>query len=207
MLNLLVGTQNPGKQREYRDLLAGLPVQWLFPADLGLADFTPDESGTTFEENARRKALAYARAANLPALTDDSGLEVDALDGAPGVLSARYAGPDAMDEDRYRKLLAVLADVPDSQRTARFVCVVALGLPAGEVYTARGVLEGSIGREPRGTEGFGYDPVFVLPPPDGRHLAELPAAEKHAISHRGRALQAFKPRLLELLADLGRERD
>ncbi len=201
MVNLLVGTQNPGKQREYRDLLADLPVHWLSPADVGLADFTPEESGAMFEENARCKALAYARVANLPTLADDSGLEVDALGGAPGVLSARYAGPDATDEARYHKLLTDLAGVPDSRRTARFVCVVALALPTGEVYTARGVLEGSIGRQPRGTEGFGYDPVFVLP--DGRHLAELPAAEKHIISHRGRALQAFKPRLLDLLAALG----
>ncbi len=203
MVNLLVGTQNPGKQREYRDLLADLPVQWLSPADVGLADFTPEESGATFEENARCKALAYARATGLPALADDSGLEVDALGGAPGVLSARYAGPQATDADRYRKLLTVLAGVPDVRRTARFICVVALALPTGEVYTAHGALEGSIGYEPRGTEGFGYDPVFVLP--DGRHLAELPAAEKHIISHRGRALQAFKPRLLDLLVTLGQE--
>ena len=197
MTLLLVGTQNPGKQREYQDLLADLPVRWAGPADVGLATLDPDESGATFEENARLKALAYAQAANLPALADDSGLVVDALDGAPGVFSARYAGPDASDEDRYLKLLRALDGVPDPARTARFVCVTALALPDGALYTARGTLEGRIGREPRGEHGFGYDPVFVLP--DGRHLAELSGAEKHAISHRGQALQAFKATLFDVL--------
>jgi XTP/dITP diphosphohydrolase len=200
MITLLVGTQNPGKKREYQDLLTDLPVRWVGPAEVGLADFVADEGGQTFEDNARRKALDYVRVAHLPILADDSGLEVDALDGAPGVYSARYAGPGASDEDRYRRLLAALQSVPDPKRTARFVCVVALALPDGRVFTARGTVEGRIGYGPRGSEGFGYDPVFVLP--DGRHLAELPAVEKHAISHRGRALAAFKPTLLEVLASL-----
>ncbi len=200
MVTLLVGTQNPGKQREYQDLLADLPVRWFSPADVGLGEFDADEGGATFEENARRKALAYARAAALPVLADDSGLEVDALDGEPGVHSARYAGPQASDEDRTRQLLRALQAVPDPERTARFVCVVALALPDGRVFTARGTLEGRIGHELKGTEGFGYDPVFVLP--DGRHLAELPAAEKHAISHRGLALAALKPILVEMLESL-----
>ncbi len=194
---LLVGTQNPGKQREYRDLLADLPVQWVTPAAIGLGDFEPEENGATFEENARGKALAYAQAAKLPTLADDSGLVVDALGGAPGVYSSRYAGPGASDEDRYRRLLRDLAAVPDAERTARFVCVVALALPEGAVYTASGTLEGSIGHGPKGDEGFGYDPVFVLP--DGRHLAELPPPEKHALSHRGRALAALRPILRQVL--------
>ncbi len=194
---LLVGTQNPGKQREYRDLLADLPVQWVTPAAIGLGDFEPEENGATFEENARSKALAYAQAAKLPTLADDSGLVVDALGGAPGVYSSRYAGPGASDEDRYRRLLRDLAAVPDAERTARFVCVVALALPEGAVYTASGTLEGSIGHGPKGDEGFGYDPVFVLP--DGRHLAELPPPEKHALSHRGRALAALRPILRQVL--------
>ncbi|MBN2471938.1 MAG: RdgB/HAM1 family non-canonical purine NTP pyrophosphatase [Anaerolineae bacterium] len=200
MITILVGTQNAGKRREYEELLADLPVRWVSPQAVGLGDFEADEGGETFEENARRKALDYARAAGLPVLADDSGLEVDALDGAPGVYSARYAGPGTTDEDRYRKLLGALENVPEPARAARFVCVVALALPDGAVYTARGTVEGAIGRFPRGAEGFGYDPVFVLP--DGRHMAELPAAEKHAISHRGRALQALRPQLLEVLQGL-----
>lgn len=200
MIEVLVGTQNRGKIKEYEELLVGLPVIWKSPADVGLADYDADEDGTTFEENARRKSLDYARVAQMPVLADDSGLEVDALDGAPGVYSARYAGPGASDEDRYRKLLAELAPIPDELRGARFVCVVALALPDGTVYTERGTVEGAIARGPRGDEGFGYDPVFVLP--DGRHMAELPAAEKHAISHRGSALARFKPTLLEIVERL-----
>ena len=197
MLDLLVGTQNPGKRREYQDLLFELPLHWVSPQEAGLDAFEPEETGTTFEENARLKALAYAQAADMPALADDSGLEVDALDGAPGVYSARYGGPGATDADRYEKLLKALEAVPESQRGARFVCVVALAWPDGRVYTARGTLEGRIGHAAQGTFGFGYDPIFVLP--DGRHLAELPAGEKHTISHRGAALAAFKPTLLRVL--------
>ncbi len=200
MITLLVGTQNRGKQREYQDLLADLPVKWVSPADVGLTGFDADENGTSFEENARRKALSYAQAAGMPTLADDSGLVVDALNGAPGIYSARYAGPDATDADRYRKLLQELSGIPDAHRTARFVCVVALALPEGTVYTARGTVEGTIGHAPKGSQGFGYDPIFVLP--DGRHLAELPPHEKHRISHRGRAIAAFKPKLLEILEAL-----
>ncbi|GAB4571348.1 MAG: XTP/dITP diphosphatase [Anaerolineae bacterium] len=197
MLRVLVGTQNKGKQQEYRELLGDLPIDWCFPEDLGLADFTPDESGLTFDENARLKALGYAEAAGIPALADDSGLEVDALDGAPGVFSARYAGEGATDAERYQKLLQELADVPREKRSARFVCVVALAFPDGRVYTARGTVEGHIGFEPRGDQGFGYDPIFVLP--DGRHLAELAADQKHAISHRGRAVETLRPTLFRVL--------
>ncbi len=203
MITLLVGTQNPGKQREYRDLLAALPVQWVGPSELGLAALDVIEDGQSFEENARLKAQAYAHAAGIPALADDSGLVVDALNGAPGIFSARYAGPGASDADRYQKLLWEMRDVADDRRTARFMCVVALALPDGRWYTAEGALEGTIGYAPKGDEGFGYDPVFVLP--DGRHLAELPPAEKHAISHRGRALKAFEPVLLRVLSGLERD--
>ncbi len=202
VITVLVATLNPGKQREYRDLLADLPAVWVGPADIGLAHLEVAEDGLTFEANARLKALAFARASGLPTLADDSGLQVDALNGQPGVYSARYAGPAATDEDRYRKLLDAMATVPDDQRSARFVCVVALALPDGEVHVAHGTLEGSIGRCPRGSEGFGYDPVFVLA--DGRHLAELPAAEKNAISHRARALEALRPTLLAVLERLGK---
>ncbi len=200
VIRLLVGTQNPGKQAEYRDLLADLPVIWVGPEEVGLADFSPAEDGDSFEVNARLKAVAFARRANLPALADDSGLEVDALAGAPGVYSARYGGPGATDVDRYRRVLEELDGVPAAARAARFVCVVALALPDGRVYTARGTVEGAIGDAPRGAHGFGYDPIFVLP--DGRHMAELSPAEKHALSHRGTALARFKPTLLKVFAEL-----
>jgi XTP/dITP diphosphohydrolase len=197
ILDLLVGTHNPGKRREYQELLAGLPVRWLSPQEAGLGSFEPEETGDTFEANARLKALAYAQAAGMPALADDSGLEVDALDGAPGIYSARYGDPDATDADRYVKLLEAMEAIPEDRRVARFVCVVALALPDGRVYTSRGTMEGQIGYAPKGANGFGYDPVFVLP--DGRHLAELSSDEKHTISHRGTALAAFKPTLLRVL--------
>ncbi|MBN1966389.1 MAG: RdgB/HAM1 family non-canonical purine NTP pyrophosphatase [Anaerolineae bacterium] len=200
MIRVMVGTSNPGKQQEYRDLLADVPAEWIGPAAVGLQDFEADESGTSFLANARRKARSYAQAAGLPTLADDSGLVVDALDGAPGIYSARYAGPGASDEDRYRKLLGALQGVPEAARAARFVCVVALALPDGTTHVARGTFAGRIGDAPCGTHGFGYDPVFVLP--DGRHLAELPGHEKHVVSHRGRALAALKPTLLAVLASL-----
>jgi XTP/dITP diphosphohydrolase len=185
---LLVATTNTGKLREYQDLLAGLPVSWLTLEDAGLGGMDVDETGTTFAQNALIKALAYARRANLPTLADDSGLEVDALNGRPGVFTARYAPTAA---ERNAKLLLALEGVPEAQRGARFVCVVALAMPDGLTVTAEGTLEGRIGHAPRGDYGFGYDPVFVLP--DGRALAELVPAEKHSISHRGRALARLHP--------------
>lgn len=201
-MELLVATNNPGKVREYEAILAGLPVRITFPAQEGL-DLVVDESGATFDENARIKALAFARASGLLTLADDSGLEVDALKGAPGVHSARYAGPDADDVDRYQKLLAELADIPPGDRSARFRCVVALAQPDGTVYTAEGVCEGEIGLFPRGAHGFGYDPVFIVQGQDGRTMAELPPEVKHRISHRGRAMRAARPVLKEILAREG----
>ncbi len=192
MSKLLIATNNPGKAREYRALLADLPVEITFPAQEGLA-LEVEETGETFAANARLKAVAFAQASGLPALADDSGLEVDALGGAPGVRSARYAGPGATDADRTRKLLAALADVPPGRRTARFRCVVALAWPDGVVQTAEGVCEGEIGFEPRGAHGFGYDPVFLVAGYGGRTMAELPPAEKNRISHRARAVAAAWP--------------
>jgi len=190
MTKLLVATNNPGKVREYEELLAGLPFEITYPAQEGL-DLEVDETGETFEANARLKAAAFAQASGLPTLADDSGLEVDALGGAPGVYSARYAGPGSTDTDRYRKLLAALLGVPDEQRTARFRCVVALALPNGIVRTGEGRVEGRIGTEPRGDNGFGYDPVFIVSGRGGLTMAELPASEKNRISHRARAVQAL----------------
>ena len=160
-----------------------------------------EESGETFEENARIKAQAYARASGLVSLADDSGLEVDALGGAPGVHSARYAGPAATDSDRYRKLLDALTRIPEGQRSARFRCVVAIALPDGAIYTADGSCEGEIGFTPRGEHGFGYDPVFVVQGHAGRTMAELSPDVKNKISHRARALAAIQPVLRKLLLE------
>ena len=200
-MKLLIATNNPGKVREYEELLETLPaaVEITYPAQQGLA-LEVEESGETFEENARLKALAFAQASGLLTLADDSGLEVDALDGAPGVRSARYAGPDANDVDRYRKLLGALAGVPADRRSARFRCVVALAQPDGTIHTADGTCEGEIGHEPRGTHGFGYDPVFVVDGYGGRTMAELAPEIKNRISHRGRALAAIRPRLEQLVS-------
>jgi XTP/dITP diphosphohydrolase len=195
---LLIATNNPGKVKEYADLLDGLPLTITTPAQEGLS-LAVDETGGTFAENAILKARAYARAGGLLTLADDSGLEVDALGGAPGVRSARYAGGEASDEDRYCLLLRNLADVPAEERTARFRCVVAVATPEGKVHTAEGRCEGVIGFEPRGTHGFGYDPVFCLSD-RGQTMAELSPQVKNQISHRARAVQAALPVLRRLLA-------
>lgn len=202
MTTLLVATNNPGKLKEYEDLLTGgaLLLEITSPAREGLK-FEVQESGETFEENARIKALAYARASGLLTLADDSGLEVDALDGAPGVHSARYAGPGATDVDRYRKLLEALQQVPAGKRTARFRCVIALARPDGHLLTADGVCNGEIGFEPRGAHGFGYDPIFVVAGYGGQTMAELAPEIKNRISHRARAMDAARPLLLQLLGE------
>lgn len=200
---LLVATHNRGKLREYRELLRDLPVQLTFLDEVGIADDVP-ETGQSFEENAVLKARAYAQKSGLLTLADDSGLEVDALGGRPGVHSARYAGPTATDADRIRKLLSELQGVPPEQRTARFRCVIAVATPDGEVITAEGTVEGVIATEPRGTHGFGYDPIFYLPEL-GVTMAQLPPAVKNRISHRARAAQAIKPLLRDLLARRVRE--
>jgi XTP/dITP diphosphohydrolase len=200
LTKLLIATNNPGKVREYEELLVRLPVEVTYPVQEGLV-LDVDESGVTFEENASIKALAYARASGLLTMADDSGLEVDALDGAPGVRSARYAGPDATEVDRYRKLLAALAGVPAEGRTARFRCVVAIAQPGGAVETADGACEGEIGFEPRGEHGFGYDPVFVVAGYEGKTMAELDPEIKNRISHRARAVAAAMPLLERTLAE------
>jgi len=166
---------------------------------LTLADFpglvSPEETGTTFLENARIKAVAGARGSGMPTIGEDSGLAVDALGGAPGIFSARYAGGD--DRAGCEKLLHDLASVPPGQRVARYVCAAVLVLPDGREESAQGTCEGAIALAQRGTGGFGYDPVFLLP--DGRMMAELEPAQKAAISHRGRALRLLAPKMMELL--------
>jgi len=190
---LVLATRNPGKVAEFRALLepAGVEV-------LGLDPRIPEveEDGATFAENALKKALTYARATGLPVLADDSGLEVDALGGRHGVHSARWVpGTDA---DRNRALLRELEGVPPERRTARYVCVVALADPAGRHRLFRGTLEGRIALAPRGTGGFGYDPIMELP--DGRTVAELDLAEKNRISHRQAALRQALAALPSFLA-------
>jgi XTP/dITP diphosphohydrolase len=198
MTRLLVATNNPGKQREYQQLLAPLGLLLLTPQDLAQAP-TVLESGATYGENARLKALGHQRSSGLLTLADDSGLEVDALDGEPGLHSARYAGPGSGDADRYRLLLAKLEGVPREQRTARFRCVVVLAVPGGETYSTEGICEGVIAFEPSGDNGFGYDPVFYLPKHD-RTMAQLLPELKNRISHRARAMHKMLPILRRILS-------
>ena len=184
-MRLLVATNNPGKVHEYDDLLAGLQLDLCGLAEVGL-DAEVEETGQTFAENALLKAQTYCRASRLLTLADDSGLEVAALGGAPGVYSARYAGQGASDADRYRKLLAALEGVPWEKRAARFRCVIALARPDGHIETFSGRCDGVIAFEPKGTNGFGFDPVFYMPE-HGCTMAELPEERKNQISHRARA--------------------
>lgn len=190
-------TANPKKLAEIEAIVGALGSFTLLPRPPGLADV--DETGATLEENAALKAHAVAAAAGAPAIADDTGLEVDALDGAPGVRSARFAGDSATDADNVALLLERLADVPDERRTARFRTVICVARPDGGERFADGVCEGRIVREPRGEAGFGYDPVFVPNDGDGRTFAEMSGAEKHAISHRGRAVRAAGERFGEFL--------
>lgn len=199
MTELVVATHNAKKLRELMSLLAGAPVRVRSIGEFADAPVV-EEVGETFAENAALKALAAARHTGLWALADDSGLEVDALDGRPGVYSARFAGPNATDAENNAKLLQLLADVPEERRTARFRCAIAVASPDGRVYIDEGACEGVIVREPRGQGGFGYDPLFFVPSL-GRTFAELPAEEKDRISHRGRALAAARERLLQLLSE------
>jgi XTP/dITP diphosphohydrolase len=201
MRELTIATSNPHKVEEISAVLGPLGIHCV---PLGRTDIPePEEDGATFEENARIKARAYAKALGCIVLADDSGLEVDALGGAPGVHSARYAGIGATREERDRannaKLLAALADVPDARRSARFVCVLSIAGPDGAIVAeSRGTFDGVIGRAPRGANGFGYDPLLVLE--DGRTSAELSPDEKNARSHRGNALRLLVPRLMPMLA-------
>ena len=187
MPRLLLATNNPGKAAEFRQLLAGCGWELVTPAELGLT-IEVEETGQTYAENATLKAVEYARAGGLVTLADDSGLEVDALDGRPGVLSARYAGADRTDQERVQALLEELAGVPDDERTARFRCVIAIADTTGRVELVDGGVEGRIGHEPRGENGFGYDPIFLLPD-RGMTTAELPPDEKNTVSHRAMAAQ------------------
>ena len=188
MPRLLLSTSNAGKVREIRELLAGTGWDAVTPRELGVTFAAPVETARSYAENAIAKAVAAAEASRLPALAEDSGIEVDALDGAPGPLSARFGGPALTDAERTALLLRRLEGIPAARRGARFRAVVALALPGNRVITREGVLEGRIAFAPRGSDGFGYDPIFELP--DGRTTAEI-GAEKQTLSHRARALTSM----------------
>jgi XTP/dITP diphosphohydrolase len=194
---IVVATENPGKLREIKESLRGMEVQIL-----SLTDLPPlppvKEDGSTFRENALKKARTVAHHTGRLTIADDSGLEVDYLNGDPGVRSARFAGEDASDADNNRKLLQCLEGIPSSQREATFRCVIAVVDPQGKESWVEGVCRGLIGEKERGTLGFGYDPLFIIPDLD-KTLAELPLEEKNRISHRGKALAALKRILTDFL--------
>lgn len=186
MRSLLLATTNRHKVEEFHEMFSDLPLRVLSLLDVGL-DMDVEETGTTFQENSQVKALAYARASGMLALADDSGLEIDALGGAPGVYSARYLRPDASYEERFKYIFEQLRGLPTERRTARFRCVITLAEPSGYQRSVEGVIEGVVVEPPpRGEHGFGYDPIFLVPAL-GKTTAELLPEQKNAISHRGRA--------------------
>ena len=200
MRTLLLATSNQHKLEELRAILSDLPFKLLSLKDLQL-DMLVEETGATFAENAELKARAYAQASGMLTLADDSGLEIDALGGAPGVRSARYLGRETTYEERFRKIVEQLNGLPMDQRTARFRCVIALADPSGSTRIVEGVIEGVIADAPRGKNGFGYDPIFFVPEL-GKTLAELAPEQKNRISHRGRAARAARILLENWSGDL-----
>ena len=194
-MKLVLASKNPKKLKEMNEILSGMGVEVCLQADVGI-DIDVEETGTTFEENSLLKARAVMEASGLPAIADDSGLCVDALNGAPGVYSARYGGEGLDDAGRYRLLLSSMP--AGKPRTAKFVSVITCCFPNGDVLTARGECPGTIAFAPMGEGGFGYDPVFFLPKLK-KTFAQLSAEEKNAISHRGKALEAFQAKLEEYL--------
>ena len=199
MSQLLLATNNQAKVREYRSLLQNIPFELITPAELGITTEV-DEVGESLAENAELKATILAGESQLLALADDSGLEVDALGGEPGRLSARYAGENASDRDRIDYLLRRLKDVPWDKRAARFRCVIAIATPDGKVEFCSGECPGIITFEPKGEQGFGYDPVFYLPGL-AKTMAEIPPEVKNRISHRGQAARKVPRVLAKLTAD------
>jgi XTP/dITP diphosphohydrolase len=201
LLTIVLATSNHGKLLELRALLADLPIQFLSTADVLGEKLTIIEDGATFEANALIKARAVCRATRTLSLADDSGLEVDALGGRPGVRSARFAHERATDAENNAALLRALENVEEGARSARFRCVLALANPWQEAqdYVAEGSCEGSIARAPRGNGGFGYDPLFVVTGQDGRAMAELSEDDKNRISHRARAVQSLRRILIRLV--------
>ena len=200
----LVATTNPGKMAEFKAMLNDENIEWLTLADFGDIDEV-EEDGDTFAENARKKALGYAEAAGCMTIADDSGLCIDALDGAPGVNSARFSGPKLPEEERslidhrnIAKVLELMKDVPDDKRTARFVCSLCVAMGDTVLLEVSGAMEGVIIRQEQGDGGFGYDPIMFVPE-FGKTVAQLSAEQKNRISHRGNAIAKLKPRLEEFL--------
>nr|BAL54602.1 nucleoside-triphosphatase [uncultured prokaryote] len=189
-MEIVISTRNMGKAREILEILGDLKDVTFLTLDSLPEVGEIEEDGKSYLENALKKALYVAHITKRIAIADDSGLEVDALGGKPGIHSARYAGKDSSDYENNIKLLDELKDVPFSERRARYVCIAALATPSGEVFWEEGICDGFIGFELRGDKGFGYDPVFVLP--SGRTMAELEPWEKHAISHRGKAFRKLR---------------
>ena len=189
-MKIIAATKNKNKLREFGEILKGFEI--ISQEEAGI-DIDVEETGTTFEENSRLKAEAIFKATGIPAIADDSGLCVDALDGAPGVYSARYGGEGLDDEGRVQRLLKNMENVPDEKRTARFVCVITM-VSSGGVITARGECEGVINHAPKGKNGFGYDPVFYMKE-YGKTTAEMSPDEKNAVSHRGKALKIFEEKV------------
>ncbi len=200
LMSIVLATGNRGKLAELRSMLADLPVEILSTEQALPLPLTVVEDGETFEHNARKKATEVSEATMMVTLADDSGLEVDALGGRPGVRSARFSGEGATDAENNQALLAMMQDVDDDDRSARFRCVIALVDPfdPDNVQIAEGSCNGRIARTPSGHGGFGYDPLFIVDD-SGRTMAELDEAEKNRISHRGRALAALHPRLVDLV--------
>jgi len=195
---IVLATSNPGKLREIRRCFSGLPFEFLSLRDIG-ASGDVEENGPTFLENARLKSLAYSRLSEHLTLAEDSGLEVEYLDGAPGVRSARYSDPGATDEKNIRKVLRLLEGVPWPDRRARFVCQLVLSKKARVLKTCRGQIRGTISLEKKGSSGFGYDPVFFYRP-FGKTFGEVGPEMKNAVSHRGRALKKMRAFLLRCAA-------
>ena len=195
-MKVVLASKNPHKLVEIKQITDKFGFELVLQSELGV-DIDVEETGTTFEENSLIKAKAVMEATGLPALADDSGIAVDALNGEPGVYSARYGGdPSLTDHDRMMLLLKNTEQVPDGQRQAKFVCVISFVTPEGKVIQARGEIHGELTREPRGENGFGYDPIFYYPP-FGQTTAEIPADQKNAVSHRGNALRIFYEKLKE----------
>lgn len=197
-MTLLVATTNPGKLREIRSVLAGVPVTLVSLRDIPSIG-EPEETGHTFEENARLKALHYSAHAGMTTVAEDSGLVIDGMDGEPGVHSARFLGPDATYPERFAEIFSRLEGPPEKNRAARFVCALAVANGGRIIYEARGTVEGEVAREARGGGGFGYDPIFYYPP-YGTTLADVSEDSKLAVAHRGQAFRLLASWLASLPA-------
>lgn len=202
-MQILVATTNPGKKAEFKEML-DLDIEWLSLADIDNYEEVA-EDGATFEENAAKKALGYAKQTGLWTIADDSGLEIDALDGAPGVHSARFSGvhkdhskKDLIDHENIAKVLSLLKDVPEDKRTARFRCFLCLASPEKILFQTEGKIEGIIIEDKKGDNGFGYDPIFYVPTM-GKTTAQMTSIEKNKVSHRGIAVRNLKSKLPQIL--------